>query len=156
MAKKNKEYDPNDTTTWSDEHWDKYIVDQVLSIAKNLPYDKIVLCSIFTYAWWKAYGEGDRPTKGDVMLGVMYGLTIPPALQGGTVANSYAVSLLSALGVGLVKDDLLNKIPIDEVEAVLKVARDTPNIWLDIFDQLKSYVPKALPIEPPTVSDLIS
>lgn len=100
MAK--KKYDPDDPETWSDAQMNKYIIDSVKDIGMNLPWDKIALSAIFIYGHWKAYGAGRLPTVGDVMLGVMYALTIPPALQGGVVANGYAVAALGYLGIGLI------------------------------------------------------
>lgn len=79
---------------------EKYYTDKLTEIAKSLPWDKLILSGVFTYAWYKAYG-GKTPTLQDLMLGIYYGFTIPPALEGGVVANSYAVAALGYLGVGL-------------------------------------------------------
>ena len=109
MAKKKLEYNAEDPETWSDAQMNKYIIDSVKDIGLNMPWDKIALSAVFIFAHWKAFGAGPMPTVGDVMLGIMYALTIPPALQGGLVANGYAVGLLSVLGVGLVGGDVKGK-----------------------------------------------
>lgn len=101
MAKK-KVYDSEDPDTWTDAQMNKYIIDSVKDIGMNLPWDKIALSAVFIYGHWKAYGAGTLPTVGDVMLGIMYALTIPPALQGGIVANSYAIGVLGYMGIGLI------------------------------------------------------
>lgn len=93
----------------------------VKSIVPNLPYDKVALSIIFTYAWWRAYGRSSLPTKQDVMLGITYALTIPPALMGGTGANLYAVGALEYLGIGLLIPDGLSK---DVVKDYIQVIKD--------------------------------
>ena len=102
MAKKKIEYNVEDPETWTDAQMNKYIIDSVKDIGLNMPWDKIALSAVFIYGHWKAYGAGRLPTIGDVMLGVMYALTIPPALRGGLIANGYAVAALGYLGIGLI------------------------------------------------------
>lgn len=113
MAKKIIEYDPDDPLTWSEDHMNKYILDKVTEIAKTMPWDKVVLSTIFIYAHWKAYGQGPLPTMGDVMLGIVYAMTIPEALQGGLAANAYAIGALSALAIGVI-------VPADKIEEAKK------------------------------------
>lgn len=85
---------------------ERYYIDKVVDLAKALPWKEIVLSGVFTYAWWKAYGQGKYPTKDDIVLGALYGFTIPDALQGGVAANAYAIAALSALGIGLIPKEL--------------------------------------------------
>lgn len=76
---------------------------------KSLGYvgEKLILTTVFVYLWWRSYGKGRFPTKNDVLLGVVYAFTVPEALRGGTLANAYALAVLSALGVGF--------IPLDDI-----------------------------------------
>lgn len=104
MGRKKKVPEPEpEDDPFSEEYAYKYILETVRDVLVNMPMDKVLLCVLCTYAWWKAYSpnKNSRPTKEDVMLGIWYGLTIPPALQGGVVANGYATALLAYLGVGL-------------------------------------------------------
>lgn len=100
---KNEDHDDDDYGKLTREQkieLERYYTDKMVEVAKALPWDKLILSGVFTYAWYKAYG-GKRPTLQDLALGIYYGFTIPPALEGGIVANSYAVAALGYLGVGL-------------------------------------------------------
>lgn len=80
------------------------ILEYVKELAPHLDWKFVVTAAMFTYLWWKAYGAGKMPTKADVALGVTYAITVPPALQGGPLANAYGLAVLSALGVGFIPD----------------------------------------------------
>lgn len=133
MAK--KKYDPDNPDTWSDDQVNKYIVDAIRDISHNMPWDKVVLSLVFTYGHWRAFGKTKLPTKGDVILGIIYAMTIPEALQGGTVANSYALGALSYLGLGvLVPGDWLDKMIKGDVES------DIPSAYQRVKDNELGWV----------------
>ena len=138
MVKK-KSYDVDDPETWSDAQMNKYIVDSVKDIGLVMPWKEIALSALFTYGYWKAYGAGPLPTKEDVLLGVFHAMTIPPALQGGIIANAYAVGLLSTLGIGLMGGDIAQKmadrkIKNDELKKL--ISDENPSFAEEIWDYL--------------------
>lgn len=92
---------PDDDSAFVDEMLEEIDDDKLIAFLKTLPMREMILSLVFAYAWKKAYG-GKTMTKDDIILGLYYGFTIPPALEGGIVANGYAVAALSALGIGLV------------------------------------------------------
>lgn len=152
MAK--KKYDPNDPDTWSDSQMNKYIIEKVQEISSNLPWESIVLSGIFTYGHWKAYGAGPLPTKGDVMLGVVYALTIPPALKGGTVANTYAVGALGVLAAGLaIQPSMIEEIKDSIIDAGEEAA-NAPENFVDsvsnVADIVKSWYDSLPSLTPPS------
>jgi len=128
MAK--KKYDVDDPETWSDAQMNKYIVDSVKEIGIALPWKEIALATLFTYGHWKAYGSGPLPTKEDIILGMFYALTVPSALQGGILANSYAIGALGVLGAGLIlhKDS--------DLEAVKDILSDIASAPETLTDKL--------------------
>lgn len=76
-------------------------------ILGNIDYKFVLSASVYTFLWWRAYGAGKLPTKEDVLLGIVYALTVPEGLKGGILANTYALSVLAALGVGFIPPDAL-------------------------------------------------
>ncbi len=78
--------------------------------------EKLILSGLFTYAWWQAYGKDF--SKNDLLLGITYGFTIPPALKGGVLANTYALGALAILGVGFIPDEIWDTIESTVSEAV--------------------------------------
>lgn len=81
-----------------DINWDEFVLDRFSSFFDRLDPKDVALCLIFIYAMWNGWGKTPLPTKEDVMMGILLGLTIPPALQGGIIANGYAVGAMGALG----------------------------------------------------------
>lgn len=101
----------DDPADWSDERWAKYFLDRSFSIAERLPWDKILTSILFYYLWRKAYGKSSsfEEKKHDLALGFLYGFTVPEALKGGLLANTYALGLLGALGAGFIPNDVLDE-----------------------------------------------
>lgn len=83
---------------------EEYILDTFSDFFRNLQPKDVALCLIMIYAMWTGYGKTPLPTKADVMVGILLGLTIPDALRGGIVANTYAVTALGALGLSQFTD----------------------------------------------------
>lgn len=79
-------------------------VEHYIGILEALPLKETILSLLFIYAWKEAYGKQFRGS--DIILGIVYGFTIPDALQGGTFANSYALGALAILGVGFLPEDV--------------------------------------------------
>lgn len=83
---------------------EEYILELGSSFFKNLSPKDVALCLIFIYAMWTGYGKTPLPTKADIMVGILLGLTIPDALRGGIIANTYALTTLGALGLSQFTD----------------------------------------------------
>lgn len=155
MAKKKK------TDNGDDE---QRVIEMVTAIAPHLPYDKIALSVVFTYAWWRAYGLTEYPTKNDVMLGIAYALLIPPALQGGMVANSFATGAIATLIAGLEMPPSYFTDPLTKSDAEAVANSDPESFWSNIVGMLsdkkdawerywatRSWIPPEIPapLEPP-------
>lgn len=83
---------------------EEYVLTTFSEFFKNLDPKDVALCLIFIYAMWTGYGKTTLPTKTDVIVGILLGLTIPDALRGGIVANTYAVTTLGTLGLSQFTD----------------------------------------------------
>lgn len=83
---------------------EEYILEAGKDLFANLQPKDVALCLIFIYAMWTGYGKTPLPTKADIMVGILLGLTVPDALRGGIVANTYAVTALGALGLSQFTD----------------------------------------------------
>lgn len=103
MAKRSRKKRDNGSDDVDDEAFNK-IVDILKELVPNVDLKFILTVAGFIYLWWLAWGKGKTPTKEDVALGLIYAVTVPPALQGGTLANAYGLAVLSALGVGFIPD----------------------------------------------------
>jgi len=77
-------------------------------VLKGLPWEFILMSALFTFLQWRAWGKGKYPTTTDIILGMAYAYTIPPALRGSTPANAYALAILLELGIG--QPEILNLI----------------------------------------------
>lgn len=140
MTKKN--YDPQDKSTWTEDHWTTWIMEQFADLFKALPWDIVIMAIIYTYGWWKAYGTGPTPTRGDVMLGIAYATTIPAALQGGIIANGYAVAALGTLVAGIKVDDIQKARPdltVEEIVMQITAPALNEEYFPTVFNTMKGY-----------------
>lgn len=83
-------------------------VSHLIGIMEAMPMKETILSILFIYAWKRAYGP--KFTGGDIALGIAYGFTIPDALRGGTLANSYALGALGVLGVGFIPTEIWDRL----------------------------------------------
>ncbi len=74
---------------------------EMMDIASRVP--KEVYFSIFLSYMWSKTHPGNM-NGGDIALGTIGGFTLEAALRGGTAANAWAISYLSALGFNLFDD----------------------------------------------------
>lgn len=130
MAKKKKptkrEKDAEDLEAFA------LIVDKLTALGQVS--EKIWGTALFTFAWWKAYGSGPLPTTQDVILGALYAFTVPEALRGGILANSYALGVLAALGVGFIPDEVWDYIPNVAEDIRAKITGEAPE-FQEFFDE---------------------
>lgn len=159
MAKRSEpEYDPNDPDTWTDSQMNKYIMDKVADIGSRLPWDKIVLATVFTYGHWRAFGKTKLPTKGDIILGIIYAMTIPEALRGGVAANAYALGALGYLGLGvlipgdyfdkMLKGDITSNVP-SAAQRVLANETGWVDTLKDFMDDVSDWFDELPDLTPP-------
>jgi len=94
----------------------KLYIEKTGDIIASLTWEKLILSGLFTYAWWKAYGDEFKVS--DIALGFAYGFSIPDALRGGIIANTYALGALAVLGVGFIPGDVIDDIISGVTETV--------------------------------------
>jgi len=82
---------------------DKDFVKYLLEAMRSIP-NEMYLSLILSVAWSKTH-EGGLNT-GDMLLGGIGGFTLPSALKGDLVANSWAIAYLGALGLNFIDQDI--------------------------------------------------
>lgn len=140
----------DDPENWTDAQMDKYIIDKITEVSKNMPWDTVILSLVFTYAWWRAYGQGPLPTKGDVMLGITYAVTIPKALTGGEVAAGFAIVALETLTIGIITPPEVMSSAKDAISIIVDPLQIWPRIT-DVASNIPSWVEqlvKVIPTDP--------
>jgi len=101
-------------------------VEQYIGILEALPLKETILSLLFIYAWKEAYGKEFKAT--DIILGITYGFTIPDALRGGALANTYALGALAVLGIGFVPDEIVDFLTPDAIDEMIGQARGTRDV----------------------------
>ena len=102
------------------------LISEGLKLAGSPAGEKLIMSGLFTLAWWKAYGDDFQ--MNDLYLGIAYGFTVPDALRGGVLANSYALGALSILGVGFLPDEILDWLKDKAGEAGEQVVKGAENV----------------------------
>lgn len=96
MAKKKPEEEPITKM-------DIEILKSIINFLSRLPPESY-LSVILTIAWSKTH-EGPI-NQNDLLLGSLGGFTLPSALQGSTVANTWAIAYLGGLGFNFIDQDI--------------------------------------------------
>ena len=131
---------------------------EIYALLRSLPYKEMILSLVMAYAWKKAYGDSGGWKIDDIMLGILYGFTLPSALSGSEVGAAFAVGELQVLLAGFIPENIRSSV-LDYVKEGYAAASPLAFAILraqEVYDKLKNEegIGGALPIPGPPKNDI--